>query len=206
MPDFPTESLLGRLSQAIDRPTVSRISNEIGAEESKTESAIAAALPVLVGALAQNAKSSSGASALAGALDRDHDGSVLDDLAGFLGQGKAQGMGQAILGHVLGGGQQKNAQQAIGRSTGLDGGQVTQLLALLAPIVMSFLGQQKKRQGLDAEGLSSLLGSERERVERAQPGQQDVLSKILDQDGDGDVGDDLVNLGGKLLGGFLSRR
>lgn len=201
-----SDSLLAMLSQQIDDQTVRQIGGQLGVDQKTAGSAISAALPVLMGALARNSQSSGGVGALAGALDRDHDGSILNDLAGFLGQGQAMGMGQAILGHVLGGGQQQSAQQAIGRSSGLDAGKVGQLLALLAPIVMGFLGQQKRRQGLDEGGLSAMLGTERQRIEDAHPGRGDLVSKILDQDGDGEVGDDLINLGSKLLGGFLSRR
>ena len=201
-----SDSLLAMLSQQIDDQTVRQIGGQLGVDKKTAGTAISAALPVLMGALARNSQSG-GAGALAGALDRDHDGSILDDLGGFLGQGgQAMGMGQAILGHMLGGGQQQSAQQAIGKSSGLDAAKVGQLLALLAPIVMGFLGQQKRRQGLDEGGLSSMLGSERQRIEKAHPGKGDLVSQILDQNGDGNVGDDLVNLGSKLLGGFLSRR
>ena len=201
-----SDSLLAMLSQQIDDQTVRQIGGQLGVDKKTAGTAISAALPVLMGALARNSQSG-GAGALAGALDRDHDGSILDDLGGFLGQGgQAMGMGQAILGHMLGGGQQQSAQQAIGKSSGLDAAKVGPLLALLAPIVMGFLGQQKRRQGLDEGGLSSMLGSERQRIEKAHPGKGDLVSQILDQNGDGNVGDDLVNLGSKLLGGFLSRR
>lgn len=203
MPD----SLLAMLSQQIDDQTVRSIGGQLGVDQETAGTAISAALPVLMGALARNSQSEGGAGALAGALDRDHDGSVLDDLGSFLGQGsQARSMGEAILGHVLGGGQQRSAEQAIGRSAGLDAGQVGRLLALLAPIVMGFLGQQKRRQGLDEGGLSSMLGSERRRIEEAHPGRGDLVSQILDQDDDGQVGDDLVNLGSKLLGGLLRGR
>lgn len=202
-----SDSLLSMLSQQIDDQTVRQIGGQLGVDRQTAGTAISAALPVLMGALARNSQSSGGAGALAGALDRDHDGSILDDLGGFLGQdGQAMGMGKAILGHVLGGGRQRSAQQAIGRSTGLDTGQVGQLLALLAPIVMGFLGRHKRRQGLDEGGLSAMLGSERQRIEDAHPGRGDLVSQILDQDGDGEVGDDLVNLGSKLLGGLLRGR
>ncbi|MDA8016652.1 MAG: DUF937 domain-containing protein [Thermoanaerobaculia bacterium] len=202
-----SDSLLAMLSQQIDDQTVRQIGGQLGVDQQTAGTAISAALPVLMGALARNSQSSGGAGALAGALDRDHDGSILDDLGGFLGQsGQAMNMGQAILGHVLGGGQQNSAQQAIGRSTGMNGGQVGQLLALLAPIVMGFLGRQKRSQSLDGDGLSAILGSERRRIEEAHPGRGDLVSQILDQDGDGNVGDDLVNLGSKLLGGLLRGR
>ena len=46
-----------------------------------------AALPALLAALQGNAATPGGSRRCCRALDRDHDGSILDDLAGFLGQG-----------------------------------------------------------------------------------------------------------------------
>ena len=66
---------------------------------------------MLVGALARNAQDPSKAGALSNALSRDHDGSVLDDVAGYLGRGD-DADGDGILGHVLGG------KQQIGRRPG----------------------------------------------------------------------------------------
>ena len=67
-----------------------------------TSKAMAAALPLLLGALSRNASQGDGASSLHQALANDHDGSILDDIGGFLGSGNTSS-GNDILGHVLGG-------------------------------------------------------------------------------------------------------
>ncbi len=41
---------------------------------------------------------------------------------------------------------------------------------MLAPLVMGYLANQKKRKGLDEAGLASLLGDERKAQEAKQPG------------------------------------
>ena len=69
-------SLLDGLMQQLGGDTMRQLSQQLGADESTTTPAVGAALPVLVGALAKNASSTDGAAALAGALDKDHDGSV----------------------------------------------------------------------------------------------------------------------------------
>ena len=67
-------------------------------------------------------------------------------------------MGGAILGHVFGG-KQGNVASTLGKSTGLQSGQILQLLAMLAPIVMAVLGKQNKQSGgLDQGGLADILG------------------------------------------------
>lgn len=144
-----------------------------------------------------------GADALFGALSRDHDGGLLDDLGGFLGGGQTTG-GDRILGHVLGGKRQA-VETGLSRSSGLDMATIGKLLPLLAPIVMGFLGKAQKQQGLDAQGLSSLLTGERQTAERRAPDAMGVLSNLLDTDNDGQVVDDVVKIGSSLLGGLFGK-
>jgi hypothetical protein len=195
-------SLLETLSgQLLGGDTVGQLSRTIGADEGATTKALAGALPILLGGLAGNSSRSQGASSLASALDRDHDGSVLDDIGGFL-QGGASASGAGILGHVFGG-RQPAVEQSLSRSSGLSGAQVSQLLAMVAPLVMGFLGREKRSQGFDAGQLASMLGGERDEMARRQPKAMGALAGLLDSDGDGSIMDDVADLGGSLLGGFL---
>jgi len=75
------ESLLGQLQG----PALSRMAADVGADEGQVRSAATAAIPLLLGALARNASSADGAKALHGALQKDHDGSLLDNVQAFLG-------------------------------------------------------------------------------------------------------------------------
>jgi hypothetical protein len=174
-----------------------------GADERKVGGAIGGALPLLLGALAKNSSSGTGATALLGALDRDHDGSILNDLGGFLGQGNAQ-PGAAILGHVLGG-KQNNAAAAVSKMSGLDTGQAATLMSLLAPIVLGALGKQKRQQGFDASALAGMLNREQASASSAAPDAMRVFSRLLDQDGDGDIKDDLARVGTGLLGQLFKK-
>lgn len=203
-------SLLELLSQQIGGDAVQQISRQVGADEQATSKAVSTALPLLVTALAKNSNDQQGAASLLGALDRDHDGSVLDDVMGFLGNSggggaAGGGAGAAILGHILGG-RQSGAESAIGQASGLNSGQVGQILAMLAPLVMGALGKQKRSSGLDVGGLSDLLQGERKQVERAQPEGMDIFSRMLDSDGDGDVKDDIAKIGMGMLGKMFSGR
>ncbi|MEM1204701.1 MAG: DUF937 domain-containing protein [Acidobacteriota bacterium] len=193
-------SILEMLGQQLDAGALQQMSQKLGTDPSTTSNAVSAALPMLMGALAKNSAEPQGAAALAGALDRDHDGSVLDDLAGFLGGGNAESIGGGILRHMLGG-RPTAAADAVGQASGLDAGKASQLLAMLAPLVMGALGKQKRGGSLDPGGLAGMLAQERGRVE-SQPGGS-ILTQILDRDGDGQVGDDIASLGAGLLGGLL---
>ena len=163
-----------------------------------TSKAMSAAMPALLGALARNASSGSGAEALASALSRDHDGGILDDLTGFLGKGDTSA-GDGILGHVLGA-NRDNVAAGVSRSSGLDVSAVQKLLPMLAPVVLGMLGREQRAQSLDASGLASMLGQESRADERAAPG---LVSSLLDADGDGSVLDDVARIGSGLLGGLL---
>jgi hypothetical protein len=191
-------NLTGLLNDALNSDTVSQISQQIGADEGTTNSAIQAALPMLLGGLANNSASETGAASLLGALDRDHDGSVLDDVGGFLGN-YASGQGAGILGHIFGGGQ-GTVEQGVSQASGLDMGKVGPLLMMLAPIVMGALGRTQREQGLGAGDLAGLLGGATQQMGSGSP-LMDMLSSVLDRDRDGSAIDDVAGMIGGLLGG-----
>lgn len=196
-------SLLDLIEGQIGDPQIRQLSNTVGADEDAVRKGVAGALPMLVSALANNARDTGGARNLAGALERDHGGTVLDHLDDFLGRGDtADGFG--ILGHVLGD-RRPAAERGLGQISGLDKGKAGQLMALLAPLVMGALGRLKQERDMGAGDLSDLLGRERETV-RSRSGGRDLLTSLLDRDDDGSMMDDALEMGADLLGGFLKKR
>jgi hypothetical protein len=193
-------SIFDLLGNHLDQGAISQISETVGADPHATRSVVEGAVPLLVSALAGNA-SAGGAESILGALSRDHDGSILDDLAGFLGGGGAMDQGAAILGHILGG-RQEGAASALSRTSGLSLQKVMQILAMVAPLVMGALGKlNQNRGGFDPGSLTDVLQGERSRVAERSPGLAGVLEQVLDRDGDGSVMDDLASTLGGLLGG-----
>ncbi|WP_282298530.1 DUF937 domain-containing protein [Stenotrophomonas sp. PS02289] len=203
-----TQSLTASLfSQLQNGPALQQVSQQLGMDSSQASQAIGAALPLLMGGLANNASQPQGAQSLLNALQRDHLGGGGADTGGFdlggligavLGGGGASSPatnGLGILGHVFGG-QTPQAASLLGQKTGLDSGRSGQLLAILAPIVMSFLAQRFAQQG-NAGQLSQALGEENRQTGGGGIG--DLLGGVLDQDGDGKFGvsDVLGLLGGK---------
>lgn len=205
-----TTSLADQLFAQLQGAPLQQIARQLGTDTAQTQTAVGAALPLLLGALGRNAEQPGGAQAIFGALQRDHAPAAAGglDLGGLLGSmlggssgagGQASG-GADILGHIFGG-QQRQAEAGLGQATGL-GANAGQLLQLLAPIVMSFLAQRVASGGMDAGALGDTLG--RERVQAQQQGGLGggLLGSLLDQNGDGklDLGD-LLKVGGSLLGG-----
>ena len=187
---------------AIGQQIIGSAASQLGINESQAQTAVSAAVPFLLSALNKNAQNG-GADGIASALGQ-HDGSILDNLSGFLGQGGNQQDGLGILGHVLGNNQQ-NVESAISKESGLNMGQVTQILALVAPIVMGYLGKQKQSEGLDSNGIAGLLGG-LVGGSNATANQGGInlggFEKLLDQDGDGQLG---IGDAMGLLGGFFKK-
>jgi hypothetical protein len=190
-----TQMLLTQLGSS----AISQIGGKIGVDPNTTSKAMAIAVPLLISALARNSSTPEGAEALNQAVARDHDGSILDNLGGFLGNpGAANGAG--ILGHVLGD-RRVDAENGLAQSTGLDPVAAGQLLETLAPLVMGALGKTQQQQGLDANGLSEFLGNQQQQAEAAAPDVMGMLGSLLDSNKDGSVLDDVGRLAGKLFGG-----
>lgn len=190
------------LQGAMGQQMVSGVMNQLGIKNEQAQMAISAAIPFLLTALNKNAAAGD-AQNINKALETKHDGSILDNLGGFLSSGNFSD-GAGILGHVLGG-KQPQVENAIGQSSGLNSAQVSQVLAMLAPIVMGYLGKQKNEQGLDAGGLTSLLGGMVGGAAQTNQREMSTIEKLLDQDGDGNAMDDVMDLGSKLLGGFFKK-
>ena len=186
------------LNQTIGSGEIEQMSRVIDADPQQTGTAVSAALPLILGGLSRNAASGDGVSSLLGALDRDHDGSVLDDVMGHLGQG-GNVQGDGILSHVFGNGRSV-VEQGVSRASGLDMSKVAQLLPLLAPIVMGALGRARQNKQIDEGSLPGVLNEGQQSL-GGSAGLMGTLSEMLDQNNDGSVVDDLGGLLGGILGG-----
>ncbi|MCY7327834.1 MAG: DUF937 domain-containing protein [Saprospiraceae bacterium] len=174
-------NLMDVLKGQISDQMMGQLSAHIGAQPEQTAAATEGVFATLLGGLANNASTEGGLASLGAALDRNHDGSMLDDVMGMVG-GLLQGGGsaaatdgQGILGHILGDRQEVAASQ-ISQSSGLSMGQVMKLLPILAPIVMSVLGKTKQFGGLgDLAGV--LMGSAQQTQQ--QGGMGDLIGSVL---------------------------
>ena len=185
------------LNGALGSELTAGISKQTGASEAETQSVISTALPALFGALQNNASSSQGAQGILSAIGSKHDGSILDNLSGFLGSNDTSD-GNGILKHLLGD-KQGALEQGISTKTGVSSSTVSKILAMLAPVVMGYLGKQSRSNNVsDENGLGNLLGG----LMGGQSG-SNVLGGLLDQNGDGKLGIDDV---GGLLGGFFGKK
>jgi hypothetical protein len=177
------------------------VSQKLGINEQMATTAVNFALPLLLNGLAKNSSTQEGANSLHQAVTNDHDGSILDNLAGFM-QNSEQGSGAGILKHLLGA-NQGIATQAVSQSSGLDSNQTSQLMQMLAPVLMGSLGAQTKNERLDATALSGLLRNATQEQEQQAPDAMNMISKLLDSNGDGNSMDDVTKIGMGLLKNFM---
>lgn len=200
---FSLQDLLG---QQQGEQAVEEISQNVGADQGAVNNAIQMALPAILGGLAQNAATPQGAESLNTALEQDHDGSILNNLGGlgsliFGGSGQQSNSAPqmnagGILSHIFGNRQGQVAQE-VSKNTGLNTGQTAQILMMLAPIVMGYLGRQKQQQNLDSGGLSNWLGGQQQQIQQSPQG--GFLNQILDSNGDGSLMDDIASMATRYM-------
>jgi hypothetical protein len=75
-------------------------------------------------------------------LDKDHDGSILNDPSQALNR---QDEGGSILNHVFGSDKQ-NVENQLSQSTGISMDKIGPALAMLAPIIMGYIDNKNKQQ------------------------------------------------------------
>ncbi|MBW7847728.1 MAG: DUF937 domain-containing protein [Bacteroidales bacterium] len=151
--------LTSLLSSPIGQGVIQTVSSQLGMNQKQASSAVNVAVPAILAGLMKNARTSQGAESLNKALESKHDGSLLDNLAGlFQSQsGALQQDGNSILEHIFGS-NRAAVEKGVAQQSGLSLDKVKPLLAILAPIVMAYVGKQKRQSKTASGGLGDLLG------------------------------------------------
>jgi hypothetical protein len=185
------------ITQQMAGNAVPVIAQRFGISESTANTAVQIGIPLILAALARNASQPQGAESLHNAINNDHDGSIFDNLMGYLGNPQSAN-GSGILGHVFGG-QQSMIESNLAQATGIDQGSAGGLLETLAPLVMGAVGQVQQQNGLDASGLSNLLNGQQQQAQANAPDVMGMVGSMLDQNKDGSSLDDLQRLAANFL-------
>ncbi len=203
--------LIELLRGKLDTNFIQKLSQDIDEKDpEQTEVAASGIISTLIAGLSNNVAQPGGDTALVSAIERDHDGSILDDLGGFIFGNKEVGNpktlnGAGILDHILGGKKSK-VQDMVGNATGMDKSKIMKLMITLAPIVLAAIGKAKNRQ--QAQGsqggfnVRDLL-SDTVQSQNNQGREMGMLGRFLDKDGDGQIIDDIATMGKNI---FLKRR
>ena len=178
-------NLMDLVKSAISSSGVAdQIGSAAGLDKSKTNSAIDAAIPVLLSGLMKKASTPSGASELSNIFKKqDAEPSILDNLGSLVSGGassKLLSMGSSLLPMLLGS-SQASIVSVLMKLLGIGDKGVLGLLGSLAPIVMSVVGKQAKSAGgFDPGVLTNLLGGQSNFLSSALPNELKGVMGLAD--------------------------
>jgi len=196
-------SLIDLLTGNTGNQVAEQAENKFGIGKNQVIALLAVATPLIISYLRNKSQDAKEAEALNNALDKDHNGSILDDASQIEAR---QAEGGSILDHIFGG-QKSTVENQLSQNTGISIDKIGPILAMLAPVVMGYIGQQKQQNNVGAGGLGDLLGgilgnaSNQAQAQQSNP-LNDILGSVL---GGGtqsqSSGNPLNDILGSVLGG-----
>ncbi|HPL14922.1 MAG TPA: DUF937 domain-containing protein [Candidatus Aminicenantes bacterium] len=188
-------AFLDEFMQAYGGQASRSLSASLGIKKASAAQIIPAVVPMILGGLKRQMETQGGAARIDHILNKYGSDSVLDDIAGAIGDRAGQAA-DAQLGGLLGS-SGLQATDMIARRFKLDPGVAAKIIPALAPLILGALTQKKNAS---ADGLGG-------------------IAALLDRDGDGGILDDVAGMLfqgssssssggglGKLLGGLFGGR
>jgi hypothetical protein len=174
-------------NQLLTPDVIAHIASFLGIDRSAAQKVAGATIPTILAGLSHLVGTPAGANQLSKLLSQQQGGNPIDLLRNSDAQGLAQA-GSNMLSGLFGGRTMDTMAQAIGRFAGMGDSGGKSLLSMVGPLVLGTLGQQQRDAGLDANGLASLLRSQKDQITAAIPsGLADQLSAagLIDKAGAG---------------------
>ena len=166
-------NIMDMVKKQVSNQVMGKIGGMLGmSDPKKTESTFDTAIGSILGGMMKKSSSPEGSKQVYD-IASNADPSIMDRLGDILGGGgdqleAVQKTGGGMLEGILGG-NSNSMIQSIAKALGLDGSIVGKLLTLAAPMLMGVIGKHIKSAGMDALGLSSLLGEQKPHVQAALP-------------------------------------
>ncbi len=159
------DELLGALGPEVSQ----QLSSTLGIDRNVAGQILPQVAPLILGGLKRQMQNHGGAPRVDHILNKYGDASVLDDIGGLFGMQAQKQTVDPRLGGLLG---ESGVQAAnmLSKNFNLDMNTAMKVIPMLAPIVLGFLSRKRDAGGAGSMGLASLL----------------------DQDGDGDILDDVA--------------
>lgn len=198
-------SLIDLITGNAGDQVASQAENKFGISKNQVIALLAVAAPLVISYLRKKSQDDPNeAEALNNALDKDHDGSILDDPSQVEAR---QAEGGSILSHIFGG-DKANVENQLSQNTGISMDKIGPILGMLAPLIMGYIGKQKQSSGVTSGGgLGDLLGGILGNANEQAQGQStnpinDILGSVLGGgSSSADSGNPLGNILGSVLGG-----
>lgn len=195
-------SLLDLLTGNSSNQVAEQAENKFGISKNQIIALLAVAAPLVISYLRNKSQDAKEAEALNNALDKDHDGSILNDPSQALNR---QAEGNSILDHIFGS-NKVAVENQLSQNTGISMDKIAPVLAMLAPVIMGYIGQQKQQNNVNAGGLGDLLGGILGGAQNQAQSQQshplnDILGSVLGGGQSQSSGNPFNDILGSVLGG-----
>jgi len=195
-------SLIDLLTGNIGNQVAEQAENKFGISKNQIIALLAVATPLVISYLRNKSQDAKEAEALNNALDKDHDGSILDDTSNLESR---QNEGGSILSHIFGN-EKNTVENQLSQNTGISMDKIGPILAMLAPVIMGYIGKEKQQNNVGAGGLGDLLGGILGGAQSQAQAQQsnplnDILGSVLGGGQSQVSGNPLNDILGSVLGG-----
>ena len=198
-------SLIDLITGNAGDQVASQAENKFGISKNQVIALLAVAAPLVISYLRKKSQDDPNeAEALNNALDKDHDGSILDNPSQVEAR---QAEGGSILSHIFGS-DKANVENQLSQNTGISMDKIGPILGMLAPLIMGYIGKQKQSSGVTSGGgLGDLLGGILGNANEQAQGQStnpinDILGSVLGGgSSSADSGNPLGNILASVLGG-----
>lgn len=195
-------SLIDLLTGNTGNQVAEQAENKFGISKNQIIALLAVATPLVISYLRNKSQDAKEAEALNNALDKDHDGSILDDTSQL---DNRQDEGGSILSHVFGN-QKNTVENQLSQNTGISIDKIGPILAMLAPVIMGYIGKEKQQNNVGAGGLGDLLGgilggAQNQAQQQQSSPLNDILGSVLGGGQSQSSGNPLNDILGSVLGG-----
>lgn len=196
-------SLIDLLTGNTGNQVAEQAENKFGISKNQIIALLAVATPLVISYLRNKSQDNKEAEALNNALDKDHDGSILNDTSQLEAR---QSEGGSILSHIFGN-EKSTVENQLSQNTGISIDKIGPILAMLAPVIMGYIGKEKQQNNVGAGGLGDLLGgilggaqTQAQQQQQSNP-LNDILGSVLGGGQSQSSGNPLNDILGSVLGG-----
>jgi outer membrane protein OmpA-like peptidoglycan-associated protein len=161
-------NLLDLLSNAVTPDIVQGLSRSVGESDSAVRSGVSSLLPMLLGGLANKSATPTGASSVLSMLTGSNvDSGLLGTMGNLLGSGQTGSLmqvGTTLLSGLFGSDKVAGLGSALATVSGVKASSAGSLASLIVPLAFAALKKLIGDQRMDAGGLASLLGGQRDHL------------------------------------------
>ncbi len=182
--------MAGLLNMVVDNPELAEsIAQEVGVDASTAEAAIGQLAPILMGAAKQNFQSSRDSGDLLKQIQDSQFSNMIDEPKKAVESGSLTDIGNIILGQLTGSKENSGkVAKHVGDQTGISDMIIKKILPMIAPFIIGALSKKAAPTINQHQQGGGLTG-----------GLEDILVSMIDQDHDGSIIDDMMQMAMKYF-------